>query len=112
MKGTLTSSRILTMDHAASLLSSDVLEHQNLRRASHFLLASSSCSFRHWQATCFQAGIVDDGGGGEVEVDGIQTVGGYTARFRCGEGHSGFGQITGRGGDEGIKNFEMSGGIG
>ena len=112
MKGTLASSQVLTTDSAASLLSSDVFKHQNLRRASHFLLASSSCSFRHWQATCFQAGITDDGGGGEVEVDGIQTVGGYTARFRCGEGCSGFGKIASRGGDEGIENFTMSGGIG
>ena len=105
MKGTLASSRILTTDSAASLLSSDVFEHQNLCRASHFLLASSSCSFHHWQATCFLAGVADDSGGGEVEADGIQTVGGYMARFRCGESCLGFGKITGRGGDEGIENL-------
>ena len=107
MKGTLASSQVLTTDGAASLLSSDVFKHQNLRRASHFFLTSSSCSLRHWWATCFQAGVADDGGGGEVKAGRIQNVGGYMARFMCGEGRSGFGKITGRCCDEGIENFKM-----
>ena len=112
MKGTLASAQILTSDSAIPSLPSNVFEHKDLCGASHFLLALSSCSFHHWQATCFQTGIADDDGGGEVEGCGVQTVGGYTARFRCGEGRLGFGKVAGRGCDESIKNFDMSGQVG
>ena len=74
-KGTLASAWILASDNVASLFPSDVFEHQDFRWSSHFLLALSSCSFCHWQAICLQAGVVDDGGGGEVKGHGVQTVG-------------------------------------
>ena len=111
MKRTLTSTQVLTLDSASPFLPSNVFEHQDLCWASHFLLASSSCSFHHWQATCFQTGVADDGGGGEVEGCGVQTVGGYMARFRCGEGHLGFSKVTSRHCDQGIEDFKMSGGV-
>ena len=95
MKGTLTSAWILAVDNTVSLLPSDIFEHQDLCWASHFLLASSSCSFPHWWAIRLQAGVVDDGGGGEVKGCGVQTVGGYMARFRCGEGCLGLSEVAG-----------------
>ena len=69
----------------------------------------TSRSFRHWWAIYFHTGAADGGGGGEVKRGRVQTIGGYMARFRCGEGHSGFGKVVSRAGNEGIKDLEVSG---
>ena len=47
MKGALASARVLTADSTVSLLPPDVFKHHDLCRASHFFLASSSCSLLH-----------------------------------------------------------------
>ena len=69
----------------------------------------TSCSFHHWWAIYFHTGAADGSGGGEVKRGRVQTIGGYMARFRCGEGHSGFGKVVSRAGNEGIKDLEVSG---
>ena len=94
MKGTLTFSWVLALNDAFSLLP-DICKHKNLCWASLFPLALSNCSLCHWWAISFQAGTVGGCGGGKVKRGGVQTVGKYTAGFRCGRGCSCLGKVVG-----------------